>query len=60
MDAIDTSGSPDAVRMTGIKKSFGGVHALKGVDLIVKPGTVHALLGENGAGKSTVLSASCG
>jgi ribose transport system ATP-binding protein len=55
MDVIDPSGSQEAVRMTGIKKSFGGVHALKGVDLIVKPGTVHALLGENGAGKSTVL-----
>ena len=45
----------DAVRMLGITKSFGGVRALRGVDLIVKPGSVHALLGENGAGKSTIL-----
>jgi ribose transport system ATP-binding protein len=45
----------DAVRMTGIKKSFGGIHALRGVDFSVKPGTVHALMGENGAGKSTLL-----
>ena len=45
----------DAVRMLGITKSFGGVRALRGVDLVVKPGSVHALLGENGAGKSTIL-----
>jgi ribose transport system ATP-binding protein len=44
-----------AVRMTGIKKAFGGVQALRGVDFSVKPGTVHALMGENGAGKSTLL-----
>jgi ribose transport system ATP-binding protein len=56
----DTASAVDAVRMNGIKKSFGGVHALKGVDLIVRAGTVHALLGENGAGKSTVLKTLCG
>lgn len=45
----------NAVEMTGIKKSFGGIHALKGVDFSVRPGTIHALVGENGAGKSTLL-----
>jgi ribose transport system ATP-binding protein len=44
-----------AVRMTGISKSFGGVRALDNVDLEVLPGEVHALLGGNGAGKSTIL-----
>jgi len=44
-----------AVRMTGISKTFGGVHALEGVDFEVRPGEVHALLGGNGAGKSTIL-----
>ena len=44
-----------AVRMTGISKSFGGVRALDKVDLEVLPGEVHALLGGNGAGKSTIL-----
>jgi ribose transport system ATP-binding protein len=44
-----------AVRMTGISKSFGGVRALDSVDLEVQAGEVHALLGGNGAGKSTIL-----
>lgn len=46
--------------MRGITKSFGGVQALRGVDLTVRAGSVHALLGENGAGKSTILKILCG
>lgn len=45
----------DAVVMTGIAKSFGGVAALEHVDFSVRKGEIHALLGGNGAGKSTVL-----
>src|ERR1700723_1015914 len=37
----------------GIAKSFGGVEVLRDVDLDIEAGEVHALLGENGAGKST-------
>ena len=44
-----------AVRMTGISKHFGGVKALDDVDFEVFAGEVHALLGGNGAGKSTIL-----
>src|SRR3954447_24940828 len=38
-----------------IKKHYGGVRALDGVDLEIRPGEVHALLGANGAGKSTMV-----
>lgn len=44
-----------AVIMKGISKSFGGVKALDNVDFAVLPGEIHALLGGNGAGKSTIL-----
>jgi inositol transport system ATP-binding protein len=43
------------LRMTGIEKSFPGVHALASVDLEVGAGEIHAFIGENGAGKSTLL-----
>ena len=39
------------LEMRGVKKTFPGVKALDGVNLRVRPGTVHALMGENGAGK---------
>ena len=43
------------VELVGITKTFGGVHALKGVDLTVSEGEVVALVGHNGAGKSVLV-----
>lgn len=44
-----------AIVTKGVKKSFGGVHALKDINLKVKRGDIHAIVGENGAGKSTLM-----
>ena len=44
-----------ALRALGVHKSYGGVHALRGVDLELRPGEIHGLIGENGSGKSTLL-----
>ncbi len=41
--------------MKGIDKTFPGVHALDHVDFEVRRGEVHALMGENGTGKSTLM-----
>jgi ABC-type sugar transport system ATPase subunit len=43
------------IQIKNMHKTFPGVHALKGVDLELFAGEVHALVGENGAGKSTVI-----
>ena len=43
------------VEVSGVKKSFKDVQAVKGVDLSIKPGEFVALLGPNGAGKTTLV-----
>jgi oleandomycin transport system ATP-binding protein len=44
-----------AIEVTGVRKAFGQVKALDGVDLTVKQGSLTALLGPNGAGKTTLV-----
>jgi D-xylose transport system ATP-binding protein len=46
---------PPLLQLKDIRKSFGSVRALLGVDLQVLPGEVVALMGDNGAGKSTLI-----
>ncbi|MFC6011008.1 ATP-binding cassette domain-containing protein [Nocardia lasii] len=44
------------VVVDGIEKSFGDVHALRGVDFVAPPGEVLGILGPNGAGKTTMVN----
>jgi len=44
-----------AVEIEGLTKSFGSVHALRGLDLTVPTGQVTGFLGPNGSGKSTTI-----
>ncbi|HET7717689.1 MAG TPA: ATP-binding cassette domain-containing protein, partial [Bauldia sp.] len=49
-----------ALELTGISKSFDGFRALSSADFAVSYGEVHALLGENGAGKSSLMNVAAG
>ncbi|HEY4806167.1 MAG TPA: branched-chain amino acid ABC transporter ATP-binding protein/permease [Roseiarcus sp.] len=50
------SGAPIALEVRGLSKNFGGLKAVDGVDLQVRRGGVHALIGPNGSGKTTTLN----
>jgi ABC-2 type transport system ATP-binding protein len=47
--------APQGVHARGVRRAFGPVHAVQGVDLDAPPGQVTALVGPNGAGKTTLL-----
>ncbi len=49
-----------AIQLTQVKKNFGALHALKGIDLTIEQGEFFALLGPNGAGKSTLINLMAG
>ncbi|WP_142664247.1 amino acid ABC transporter ATP-binding protein [Paracoccus laeviglucosivorans] len=59
MSAIDTASlsgtAAPLVTFRGVRKSFGALEVLKGIDLTVAPGQVVALIGRSGSGKSTAL-----
>ena len=52
--------APPTLELRGVTKSFGQVHALRGVDFDVRAGEVMALVGDNGAGKSTLIKCVAG
>ena len=54
-----TDGTP-LLELRGLKVSYGGIHAVKGIDLAVKSGELVCLIGANGAGKTTTLKGICG
>src|SRR3981081_4518217 len=45
-----------AIELRGIDKSFGSVHAVRGVSLAIDKAAITGIVGENGAGKSTLMS----
>ena len=47
------------IEVTGLKKSYGPVQAVKGIDFYVESGKIFAFLGPNGAGKSTTIDIIC-
>lgn len=56
MSAAPMPGQPaPLLEATGVRKTFGGVQAVRGVDLHVAPGEIVGLIGPNGSGKSTML-----
>jgi rhamnose transport system ATP-binding protein len=55
-----TAESPPLAELKGVCRSFGGVQALRNVSFNIAAGEVHAVCGENGAGKSTMIRLLCG
>jgi ABC-type sugar transport system ATPase subunit len=53
-------GSRGGVTLEGVGKTFGSVNALVSVNMTLEPGRIHALVGQNGAGKSTCLGTIAG
>jgi ABC-2 type transport system ATP-binding protein len=49
-----------ALTVHGLRKAYGSVHALRGVDVEIGTGELFGLLGPNGAGKSTLVKIACG
>ena len=54
-ETADAGSTSPLLELKNVSKSFGGVSALRDVDFALAPGEVHGVVGENGAGKSTMM-----
>jgi ABC-type sugar transport system ATPase subunit len=57
---VATSARAPALELQAVAKAFGQVQALARIDFAAYPGEIHAIVGDNGAGKSTTLKIMCG
>ncbi|MGZ5905773.1 MAG: branched-chain amino acid ABC transporter ATP-binding protein/permease [Reyranella sp.] len=53
---LDRRSGGDVLSLSNVELSFGGVRAIDGLDLQIRPGEVHGLIGPNGSGKTTTLN----
>ncbi|HEX6990158.1 MAG TPA: ATP-binding cassette domain-containing protein, partial [Bacillota bacterium] len=53
---MDPVADQPLLRVRGVSKRFGAIQALDAVDFEVAPGEIHVVLGENGAGKTSLMS----
>src|SRR6185295_5069106 len=53
---LGSNRDPGLLTLERVALSFGGVHAVDGLDLTIRPGEVHGLIGPNGSGKTTTLN----
>lgn len=60
MNAQESYSTDPILELRGVSKSFGGVQALDDVNISVSPGEILALVGDNGAGKSTFINVVAG
>ncbi len=58
--AAPTPATAPVLALAGVGRAFGPVEVLFDIDFDLKPGEVHALIGENGAGKSTMMKIMAG
>jgi ABC-type branched-subunit amino acid transport system ATPase component/ABC-type branched-subunit amino acid transport system permease subunit len=55
-ELLNHGSAQETITLRGVALSFGGVHAIDGLDLEIRPRQVHGLIGPNGSGKTTTLN----